>query len=400
MGNKKSETRTSGYEASWDYNAQGKVVRETKTCSYGQTVETPTVTHYTYDTMGNVTSETVCAGAGATAPVLSHKRYSYNGLGKVAEEKATVGLIASGFELLTYDLVDDPGYDALAGVETTVSYTYLCDGLVSTRTRENTYGSAEFPSPDQHVYYSYEHFGKKTLERWLNGDTPYEKSWVYDGAGNVMLEAVGSGEDVRPTAYEYDGAGRVTKTIVPQAGSEGLAGRTLTFAYDGRGRLTAEGAEDGFTQVALITYAYDNTGGLTQAEEGANQVDLSYEPASGSLSSVTSTAGGQSYETSYQYLQSGELSLRQTEAGATTYAYDVAGRLTSVTDPSENTISLEWDECFRLHSLTLPEEEGHIDYTCYRNGAVHTQKAYATMDELDPQASFTHTYDERGKRQG
>ena len=52
------------------------------------------------------------------------------------------------------------GYDALAGVKTTATYACLCDGLLASEERENTYGSAEFPSPDQHIYYSYEHFGK------------------------------------------------------------------------------------------------------------------------------------------------------------------------------------------------------------------------------------------------
>jgi hypothetical protein len=202
-----------------------------------------------------VTTETVCAGTG-DAPVLSHKRYSYNGLGKVAEAEAAIGLKNTGFSLYTYGLVDDPAYDALVAVETTATYTYLCDGLVSSETRENTYGTAEFPSPDQHIYYSYDPLGKATLERWESGATPYEKTWRYDAAGRVMWEKVGSGEEVRPTAYVYDGAGRVTAKIVPQAADEGLAGRTYMREYSDAERKARETDPEGRS----TTRTYDDLG--------------------------------------------------------------------------------------------------------------------------------------------
>jgi RHS repeat-associated protein len=219
-------------------------------------------------------------------------------------------------------------------------------------------------------------------------------SYSYDACGWPIAKQNPVGET---EVYAYNAWGEMTARAYPDSGSS----RALTFGYDGRGRLTSEGAVEGdpLTEVARIDYTYDACGNLTCAQEGDSSVDMFYEPATGRLSEVTSTAGTESYQTSYQYLQSGELALRQTEAGATTYAYDKAGRLTSITDPAYRTYSLTWDDESRLSSLALPSGEGHIDYTYYEGGQTETQIAYASMDELDPQASFTYAYNDAGKRE-
>ncbi|MBN2025860.1 MAG: DUF11 domain-containing protein, partial [Actinobacteria bacterium] len=679
LGNRTDETHNTEYEAHWKYNAQGKVEQEKKKYSNWGEGYTYGVTHYTYDALGNVKTQTVCEGEG-DAPVLSHLEYEYNGLMKVASIQTAIGLETWGYDLFTYDDVDNSGYAAMVGMEDTQSFEYQADGLLANETRENIYddttdGDYTYSSPDQDIHYSYDPLGNKVLERWERGSGPYVKTWKYDANGNVLEEKVGSASALRTTEYEYDTANRVTKKILPAAASEGESDRTysyeysdgerkvretdpegrsvtrtyddlgrevitegpgdyyalreydesgnvieervrqqatpsddifkttkyrydnfsnrtsqsvegeggatyttnycydlegnhyltrsplgyetwyyhdllgrlirsaipydetedpmpekiripttyrndalgrtivtlewdvgeenaaatrvtydglsrirkveqwtgpwdentgsgtgdasvtnykydlsgnllkttdakgnstyysydacglniesqnragetevytynawgemekrtftspdpdrsLTFTYDGQGKLVAEGAKDEpETQLALIEYAYDNTGNLTCVQEGANSVDMLYEPTTGRLSQVTSTMGAGTYQTYYSYLQSGELSMRQTEAGATTYAYDVAGRLTCVTDPAQRTYSLTWYDDFSLQSLALPADEGHIDYTYFEGGQTKTQKAYASMDVSQLQASFAYTYNQQGKRE-
>ncbi|RJP35252.1 MAG: hypothetical protein C4536_00930 [Actinobacteria bacterium] len=218
-------------------------------------------------------------------------------------------------------------------------------------------------------------------------------SFTYDACGWPIAKQNPVGET---EVYAYNAWGEMTKRTFDSPDPD----RSLTFAYDGRGRLIAEGAMDEpSTQLALIEYAYDECGNLTGAQEGDSGVDMLYEPATGRLAQVTSTAGAESYQTSYQYLASGELALRQTESGATTYAYDKAGRLTGVTDPAYRNYSLTWDDDGRLSSLALPAEEGHIDYTYYEGGQTATQAAYASMDTSQLQASFTYAYNGQGKRE-
>jgi YD repeat-containing protein len=113
--------------------------------------------------------------------------------------------------------------------------------------------------------------------------------YTYDHAGNLtrVLRGKFDTNAVRATDYAYDGAGRVrsetqypdwpttTPTLVPtttydlngnRATATDQLGRTTTFGYDARNRLTSVDYSDAGT--ADVSYAYDADGHRTSMTDG------------------------------------------------------------------------------------------------------------------------------------
>src|SRR5262249_45910493 len=183
---------------------------------------------------------------------------------------------------------------------------------------------------------------------------------VYDAAGNVLSQKTGgasSNQQLVTTSYAYDALDRQTQVI--EAYGTG-AQRTATMLFDAAGNLTSQttGIASSNQQLVTTSYGYDALNRQNQVIE-ANGVSgvqrtttLIFDKAGNLLSETTGQSSNGSYAhsltTSYAYdaanrqtrvLDAFGTSLQRT----TTTVYDLAGRVSSVTDPLGHTTSYPYD---------------------------------------------------------
>ena len=199
--------------------------------------------------------------------------------------------------------------------------------------------------------YRYDAFGRLTEEN-AGGNG---KSYTYDRAGNV-LTAVNGEETITRT---YDAEGRVLSK------SDGHTG-TVTYCYDiplTNGEYREEmTTPDGvvttttFDAVGRIREVTDNAGNSVQYVYHANGSRLATVYADGTredycydaaqrvvLVKHTDTYGTPLDYYEYAYDAVGNLTEEESNRGVTTYTYDAANRLESVTEPEGRTVSYTYD---------------------------------------------------------
>jgi RHS repeat-associated protein len=208
--------------------------------------------------------------------------------------------------------------------------------------------------------YSYDSVGNLATATDANGNTTAYSNYDVTGYPQTITDALG-----KATKYTYDSRGNVTSVKDP-------FGATTTYGYDVFGRLgqivtpkdqnasppvyitTPAPLYDGndnvvksFTATGAETdYTYDANDELTvkkappdSSGSGQPQTSYGYDPA-GNLTSVTDPDGNVSgappgsYTTTYGYDAINELtSVTDAAGGQTGYGYDDVGNRTSVTDP-------------------------------------------------------------------
>ncbi|GHD75502.1 LamG-like jellyroll fold domain-containing protein [Streptomyces goshikiensis] len=334
-----------------------------------------------YDADGNVTASVSASGARRT--------YTYDALGQKTKQVEPV--------TATDSITTTFGYDA-AGHR-----TRLTDGRgKATYYTFNTWGLPEStiePATTQHWAADvrtwtnvYDAAGQLTTEQ-LPGNVKRQKT--YDALGRLTVET-GSGTSVatRPRTLSYDLAGRMTG-----AGGDGILTNN-TYTYNDRGQLLSTDGPGGTS-----TYTYDADGQMTSRTDAAGATAFTYDPAGrlgtttdpltgtqvrsgydaagrptvneyarpaaggtytiaakrsytydalGRLAndSVTRTGTGTSIQgTAYEYDLDDRLvkktAVGTAGAGAETYAYDLAGRMTSETSEATTT-PYEWDKSGNL----------------------------------------------------
>lgn len=160
---------------------------------------------------------------------------------------------------------------------------------------------------------------------------------TYDSYGNARTVQVASEPAV---TYVYDPIGRMVN-LTDQATS------TTSFSYDNRGLVMSR--TDPLDKTTSYTY-YDDGTLHTTIDRKNDTVSYSYTP-SGKLDTISypdlSTV-------SFIYDLRDNLREMHDSLGTTTYTYDAANRLTSVTDPHGFSVSYEYDEAGNLTELTYP----------------------------------------------
>jgi YD repeat-containing protein len=224
------------------------------------------------------------------------------------------------------------------------------------------------------------------------------------------------------TSYTYDGRGRV-ETISRGPSANDLRER-LEYAYDPlTGKKSSERMlareNDTWVEKRRESFAYDTRARLQTVTHADNTtVAYTYEP-DGQIATVRdekhSTAN-----TTYTYDPAGRLaSVKQTLAGAaggavtTSYAYDLHGNLTSVTDPNGNVTSYTFDDFGQMTTQASPvtgtttyeyDTAGQLIRTTDANQAV-TARTYDALGRTTSSTStrsgratetVTWTYDEAG----
>ena len=149
------------------------------------------------------------------------------------------------------------------------------------------------------------------------GDGSTQKT-AYDADGHITAQTDGLG---RQTKYGYDQLGRLTSLTDP-------LGRVQSYAYDPAGNRTSKVDQLGRT----TSYSFDGANELTQ---------ITY--SSGTPANV-----------SYGYDADGHGTTMSDQSGSTTYAYDSLGRLASSTNGAGQKTSYGYDLADQLTSITYP----------------------------------------------
>jgi RHS repeat-associated protein len=187
------------------------------------------------------------------------------------------------------------------------------------------------------------------LTRTAPAPLSYQQIYTYNGFNDVLTAQDGRGNT---TSYGYDANGNLTSVtqpggVVTQYGRDPSGNGLLRSITDPRGKLTS--------------LDYDSAGNLTAVTTPlGNKTTMVYD-ASGRMTSRVDPRGNvtganpDTYRTSYTYNASDQLLTRTDPLGnVASYAYDDAGKPTSVTDPKTDVTSYGYDAADRLTSVTAP----------------------------------------------
>jgi RHS repeat-associated protein len=381
------------------YDADGRLV---------QTIDAAgNVTAYGYDPAGNLVSVTDAFGNVTTYQYGDQNqkvattdangnvtRYSYDAQGHLVQTTLPDGETSSS----TYDSSGNLasttngngqtiqyGYD-LRGQQTSLTlpdgsqetYTYTSDGLLSSVTDAS--GTTT---------YDYDPL-TRFLVRVTEPDGRYIR-YAYDANGNrtLMADSMGAGQPEDATQYAYDALGRLVQVTDPQGG-------VTTYTYDADGNLTTTTLPNGVTEtdtydaqnrlVAIVdknaagatissfTYTLDANGNRTREDEvdgsyvlytydALNRVTSEEHFSSGgiltaaetytydALGNVTARSGTLLGDAAFTYNGDNQLVI----GAGSTYAYDGAGNLVSVTDSTGNVTRYNYDAQGRLASEQAPD---------------------------------------------
>lgn len=389
-GTVSSYTDALGHVTTYTYDPAGRIAsttdpnRRTTTIGYndaGQVTSTSTpsgaTTSYTVDAAGHVLTVTTPAGRVTTS--------TYDGDGNLTRVADPAGR-ATRYK---YDLADQRiqqvdsnhnvtgyAYDQAGRLAKVIApgggvirYEYNLAGRQSgvidpdgnrTATHYNLDGlvTAVYRPDGSHSTNAYDANGNMTSATDFNGNAT---SYAYDADGRLATTTDPLG---RVTTIAYTPTGQTAQVTLPDGSAE-------TYGYDRNGNPTKFTNPDG----AITTYAYTLSGQLkSQTAPGGATTSYTYT-VDGRLHTTTRPDGttathaytldGQlknvhysqlgSTDTTYTYTVSGRRKTMTDESGTTSYVYDAAGRLTSVTDGNGDTVGYGYDSDGNVTVLTYPD---------------------------------------------
>jgi RHS repeat-associated protein len=276
------------------------------------------------------------------------------------------------------------------------TYTYTSDGLLSSVRDAN--GTTR---------YDYDPV-TRLLVRVTQPDGRYVR-YAYDARGDrtLMADGMGAGLPEDITQYAYDALGRLVQVTDPQGGVTGYGydadgnpttttlpnGVTETDTYDTLNRLITVVAKDaGGTTISSFSYTLDMNGNRTaEVDADGSRHVYTYDALNRVTSEDHFDSGGVSMGAEvYSYDALGDVMARtgsllggatfnyngdnQLVSGAgSTYIYDGAGNLLSVTDSAGNVRRYAYDARGRLISSQAPDG-GITSYTYDFQGVRQSQQ--------------------------
>jgi RHS repeat-associated protein len=218
---------------------------------------------------------------------------------------------------------------------------------------------------------------------------------TYDAVGNILTATDQNGA---VTAFTYDNLNRLTRIDYPDA-------TTVRYAYDGfgnrttvidqKGRATTH-AYDGYERLASIqdpsggitAYGYDNNSQLTSMADAKGQATSFAYDAKGQKISET-TAGG--YITNFNYDPAGNLVTKTDPNGnAITYTVDALNQLVRIDYPGATQVDYVYDALGQKISMT--DQWGATVYAFDENGLLTSVDGPLANDQV------SYTYDAIGNR--
>ena len=295
----------------------------------------------------------------------------------------------------------------------------------------------------------YDPFGRviKTIDNAGN-----ETEMKYDGRGNLVYQ---KDAELNETRFEYDGLSRRTKTIDALSNETTMAydlasnletitdanNNTTSYVYDAQNRLISETMPDTKSKTYtydvagnldtltdqndnIITNTYDDLNRLTrkdiqrgQGVEGSTVQEFAYD---GLSRMITATDNGDPLDLSddtdlsMQYDSLGRL-VQETQNGyVVESAFDKIGNRTSITGPSDSTISYAYTALSQINTISknasvLADYDyvgGRVKQETFGNGVVlvkaHDNLARTTSHTYEKdavlKAGFTYAFDKIGNK--
>lgn len=340
----------------------------------------------TFDSHGRLVSSTDAQGVVTTNSYLradlinkitygdgSTTAFEYNARNEVTQLISAGGDISS----FAYDAKGNPTTQAGAD-GSFLNQTYDAKGRVATATDArgitltNTYNTT----------------GQLTRRDYSNGEFV---TYTYDAHRNLLTATDAEGT----TTFTYNSADLMTSVSYPN-------GKSISFTYDAANRRSSV-TENGFT----VNYSYDAQGRLDNLKDGSNAliVDYGYDErgllvsearGNGSSSQYTYDAAGQVQTIThrdaanaiienlvYERDAVGRVTTMQSQAGTTTYGYDLIGQLISVTLPGGREIDYAYDS------------DGNR--TVVNDNGVATTYSTSAGDRYSTIGGVTPTYDPSGR---
>lgn len=306
-----------------------------------------------YDVSGNLQRE--------RSPLGFVVRYFKDGLGRDTLVQSPVDSLQQSFRFTryAYDAADrvTQSTDSAGVLSLTVRTTFDSEGRAIAISRFSSPDPAAVGDSKDSIVY--DKAGRKT--RQIDVYSLAAETWAYDPAGNVVADTTRTGDWA---AMRYDALNRLSMRIIPSVGSNytPFAPDTSTFAYDNAGNVTV--ANNRFARInrsynlagsvatdtlrirtASVTiadfnqhvyglrYSYDLNGRRTRLEHpasisiGADTTKYEYGTATGLLSAVVDGAGNR-YEYRYDLaLRPVALAMPGGVVDSTIYDYDDRRRL-------------------------------------------------------------------------
>jgi RHS repeat-associated protein len=391
-GRRLKRTDRAGRVTRFQYDALGQLVRTT--FPDGTSASTA------YNTLGQPVALTDAAGRVS--------RFEYDAAGrrtKATDAAGNVMTFAHDAEGRETSMTDPKGnvtrfeYDA-AGRRTRVVYP---DGT-SAATAHDAQGrvSAQTDQAGRTTRFEYDGLGKVTKVTDARGGVT---RYTYDERGDMLTQTDANNHT---TTFEYDRLGLRVRRTLPLGMSEtygydaggrlasrtDFGGRTTAFAYDAMGRLVSKTPDPSLGEPA-VTYTYNEAGRRATMTDASGTTRYDYD-ARDRLTSKQTPQG----TLAYTYDASGNLlTLRSSNAEGVSadYAYDSAGRLSSVTDNRQPQGAGATRYAY--------DANGNLESTHYPNG-VRTSYAYNTLNRLtnvtaargSTVASYAYTLGAAGNR--
>ncbi len=179
------------------------------------------------------------------------------------------------------------------------------------------------------------------LNRLLSRATPGESpvSFTYTPTGKRATMQDGSGT----TTYSYDPLDRLTSKAAPAG--------TLSYGYDGAGNLAS--ISSNHANGVLVSYAYDELNRLSTVTDsrlhGNQTTTYTYDPAN-NVATVTAPNG---LQTTLNYDSLNRLTSLTTPISSYTYTLGATGIRTGATEGNGRTLSWNYDGIYRLTNETI-----------------------------------------------
>jgi len=381
-------TDAAGYTTTYQYDADGRVVLQSREISSGNYA----VTRNYYDGEGRQIAQidadgylTVFSYDGITETTTSVRYATALTSSQLAALTGTettsdlVGLLGSNTAneqaSETYN-ADNQVISSTAADGTVTTYQYDADGQLTgtiitpvsgqgaVRTSSTRYDSrgnviSVTDADGNTTSYVYDANGQRVESTDANGNSTW---YYYDTAGRLLSTVQGQPEDGSPnslgnvTSYIYDAFGELIQTTVYAAQLTLTTGASSGSTFNPDGTTAAQVAtavaalaavSADVNDVTAATYTAD--GQVATVVDGDHYQTTGTYDAFGDKLSVTDGAGN---TTTYTYDARGE-KVSETDGGGSTVArttsetYDALGRLTSRTDGNGNTVTYSYDDLGR-----------------------------------------------------
>ncbi|MBN2473846.1 MAG: RHS repeat protein [Pirellulales bacterium] len=412
-----SLTHSSGRSLQIAYNAAGRIecitdpFGRTTLYSYDTANEHLTAvtgpggltTHYTYGTGGGPAIEHALLSI--EYPDGSHRYFTYDAHGRLESTSRDGGAEAISF---SYDSAGTVAVTDAAGGTT----KYFFD-------HRNLVGRIECPL--NHITnLAYDVEGNLTAVEDTLGQT---SSYAYDAAGNLtritdplgqssLLEYSGpfnrlssaTGARGNSTQYTYDAAGNLTSIIRADNSVErfrydshgnvdtwiNCRGQAVHYTFNADGQLQRKDFVDG----SSVEYTYNDRGNLGTAVDVMGTTCFEYlDPIHPDLVTRITYPSGRFLE--YTYEDGQRVAMVDQDDFTTTYHYDVAGRLESLRDGSDQPIAqYDYDAAGRIDRCEL----GNGTYTTYEYDlAGRLEHLVNHAPDTSVNSRFDYTYDVLGR---